>query len=134
LAKIGKGFVKTNPLVGAVLVVNNQIIGEGFHQKYGEAHAEVNAINDVLQNHENAAEILKKATLYVTLEPCAHSGKTPPCADLIIKHEIPNVVIGCTDSFAQVNGKGIEKLKNTGVNVKVGVLEEECRKLNERFF
>lgn len=134
LAKIGKGFVKTNPLVGAVLVVNNQIIGEGFHQKYGEAHAEVNAINSVLQNFENAAEILKKATLFVTLEPCAHFGKTPPCADLIIKHQIPNVVIGCTDSFAQVNGKGIEKLKNAGVNVTVGVLEEECRKLNERFF
>jgi diaminohydroxyphosphoribosylaminopyrimidine deaminase/5-amino-6-(5-phosphoribosylamino)uracil reductase len=134
LAKIGKGFVKTNPLVGAVLVLNNQIIGEGYHQKYGEAHAEVNAINDVLENFKNASELLKNATLYVTLEPCAHFGKTPPCADLIIKHKIPNVVIGCTDSFEQVNGKGIEKLKNSGVNVKVGVLEKECRKLNERFF
>lgn len=134
LAKLGMGAVSPNPMVGAVIVYNDQIIGEGYHHKYGEAHAEVNAVNDVLMHQANALELLKKATIYVTLEPCAHFGKTPPCADLIIKHQIPNVVIGCLDPFDSVNGKGAERLKQAGLNVTVGVLEAECLELNKRFF
>jgi diaminohydroxyphosphoribosylaminopyrimidine deaminase/5-amino-6-(5-phosphoribosylamino)uracil reductase len=121
-------------MVGAVIVHEDLIIGEGYHQKYGEAHAEVNAVNQVLSNFTNADALLQKATIYVTLEPCAHFGKTPPCADLIIKHKIPNVVIGCLDPFDSVNGKGAERLKQAGVNVIVGVLEQECLALNKRFF
>ena len=121
-------------MVGAVIVYDGLIIGEGYHQKYGEAHAEVNAINEVLAKHPDAPSLLKKATIYVTLEPCAHFGKTPPCADLIIKHQIPNVVIGCLDPFDSVNGKGAERLKQAGVNVTIGVLEQECLELNKRFF
>ena len=121
-------------MVGAVIVCDGLIIGEGYHQKYGEAHAEVNAVNQVLKNFENADELLAKSTIYVTLEPCAHFGKTPPCADLIIKHKIPNVVIGCLDPFDSVNGKGAERLKNAGVSVTVGVLENECLEMNKRFF
>lgn len=134
LAKLGLGSVCPNPMVGAVIVYEEQIIGEGYHQKYGQAHAEVNAVNDVFATFDNAEELLQKATLYVTLEPCAHFGKTPPCADLIIKHKIPNVVIGCLDSFDRVNGKGAERLKNAGVGVTVGVLEKECLAINKRFF
>lgn len=134
LAYLGLGKVSPNPMVGAVIVHEDLIIGEGYHQKYGEAHAEVNAVNQVLANFINADEILQKSTIYVTLEPCAHFGKTPPCADLIIKHKIPNVVIGCLDPFDRVNGKGAERLKATGVNVTVGVLEKECIALNKRFF
>jgi diaminohydroxyphosphoribosylaminopyrimidine deaminase/5-amino-6-(5-phosphoribosylamino)uracil reductase len=134
LAKLGIGNVNPNPMVGAVIVHSQKIIGEGYHQKYGEAHAELNAINDVFKNHPNATELLKEATIYVTLEPCAHFGKTPPCADLIIKHKIPKAVIGCRDPFARVNGQGIEKLKNAGLEVTEGILEQECIELNKRFF
>lgn len=134
LAKLGKGFVSPNPMVGAVIVCDDKIIGEGYHRQYGQAHAEVNAVNQVLANFSHAADLLKRATIYVTLEPCAHYGKTPPCADLIIKHQIPHVVVGCRDPFDQVNGKGIEKLQTARVNVVVGVLQNECLDLNKRFF
>ncbi len=134
LAQLGMGHVSPNPMVGAVIVHNDRVIGEGYHRKYGEAHAEVNAVNQVLEKFDNDEELLKHSTLYVSLEPCAHYGKTPPCADLIIKHHIPKVVVGCRDPFEQVNGKGIEKLKQAGVEVILGVLENECRWLNRRFF
>lgn len=134
LAELGKGSVSPNPMVGAVIVHQGRVIGEGYHHKYGEAHAEVNAIDRVIERFDNADELLRKSTIYVSLEPCAHYGKTPPCADLIIKHHIPNVVVGCRDPFAQVDGKGIEKLKDAGINVAVGVLEKECQWLNRRFF
>jgi diaminohydroxyphosphoribosylaminopyrimidine deaminase/5-amino-6-(5-phosphoribosylamino)uracil reductase len=129
LAQLGMGFVSPNPMVGCVIVYNDRIIGEGYHQRYGQAHAEVNAVNSVSDQ-----SLLSQSTIYVSLEPCAHYGKTPPCADLIIKHRIPNVVIGCRDPFDEVNGKGIEKLKAAGINVTVGVLEQECLELNKRFF
>jgi diaminohydroxyphosphoribosylaminopyrimidine deaminase / 5-amino-6-(5-phosphoribosylamino)uracil reductase len=131
LAALGKGNVAPNPMVGAVLVHNNKIIGEGYHQKYGEAHAEVNCISNVLPHLQH---LICESTLYVSLEPCSHFGKTPPCVDLILKHKIPNVVIGCSDSFEKVNGKGIEKLKVNGVNVICTILENECIDLNKRFF
>jgi diaminohydroxyphosphoribosylaminopyrimidine deaminase/5-amino-6-(5-phosphoribosylamino)uracil reductase len=134
LAALGMGNVSPNPMVGAVIVHDGRIIGEGYHQKYGEAHAEVNAVNQVLANFENAADLLKQSTIYVSLEPCAHYGKTPPCADLIIKHRISKVVVGSRDLFDQVDGKGIEKLQEAGIEVVVGVLEEECKWLNRRFF
>jgi diaminohydroxyphosphoribosylaminopyrimidine deaminase/5-amino-6-(5-phosphoribosylamino)uracil reductase len=134
LAALGLGKVSPNPMVGAVIVLDDKIIGEGYHQKYGQAHAEVNAVNDVLAKFDNAGELLKRATIYVSLEPCAHYGKTPPCADLIIKHRIPKVIVGCRDPFDQVDGKGIEKLKDAGIEVTVGVLEEECKWLNRRSF
>ena len=129
LAAKGLGNVAPNPMVGCVIVLDDKIIGEGYHQQYGEAHAEVNAIDSI----ENK-ELLKKATLYVNLEPCAHFGKTPPCADLIIQHQIPFVVIGAIDSNEKVSGKGIEKLKNAGVDVTSGILQKECKQLNKRFF
>lgn len=129
LAAKGLGSVSTNPLVGCVIVYNEEIIGEGYHQKYGEAHAEVNAINSV-----TSKEQLKESTLYVNLEPCAHYGKTPPCSDLIIANKIKRVVIGTIDTFSKVAGKGIEKLKNASLQVDTGVLEYECRDLNKRFF
>ena len=129
LAKKGLGSVSPNPMVGCVIVYNNKIIGEGFHQNYGDAHAEVNAINSV----QNKA-LLKKSTLYVNLEPCAHFGKTPPCANLIAEKQIPHVVIGCVDIFSEVSGKGIEKLKFSGIDVTLGVLEKESQYLNRRFF
>lgn len=128
---MGAGYVAPNPMVGAVLVYNDSIIGEGFHQQYGQAHAEVNCINSVAEENE---QFIEKSTLYVSLEPCAHFGKTPPCADLIIKNNIPKVVIGCRDSYVAVNGKGIEKLTAAGVDVTVGVLEDEALALNKRFF
>lgn len=131
LAKMGIGNVAPNPMVGAVLVYDGQIIGEGWHQQYGGAHAEVNCINSV--SNENK-KYIKASTLYVSLEPCAHVGKTPPCADLIIKHQIPKIVIGCNDPFEEVDGKGIEKLLAAGINVETGVMEEECKELNKRFF
>jgi diaminohydroxyphosphoribosylaminopyrimidine deaminase/5-amino-6-(5-phosphoribosylamino)uracil reductase len=134
LALSGMGNVSPNPMVGAVVVHNDRIIGEGYHQKYGEAHAEVNAINQVMANHANAAELLKQSAIYVSLEPCAHYGKTPPCADLIIKHQIPRAIIGCRDPFAEVDGKGMEKLAAAGITLTTGVLEKECRWLNRRFF
>jgi diaminohydroxyphosphoribosylaminopyrimidine deaminase/5-amino-6-(5-phosphoribosylamino)uracil reductase len=134
LAALGMGSVSPNPMVGAVIVIDTIIIGEGYHHKYGEAHAEVNAINQVISNFSDSADLLDQSTLYVSLEPCAHYGKTPPCADLIIKHKIPKVVIGCRDPFEAVNGKGIEKLLEAGVDITVGVLEKECQWLNRRFF
>ncbi|MEX8547817.1 MAG: bifunctional diaminohydroxyphosphoribosylaminopyrimidine deaminase/5-amino-6-(5-phosphoribosylamino)uracil reductase RibD [Mucilaginibacter sp.] len=134
LAALGAGFVSPNPMVGAVIVHQHKIIGEGYHQKYGQPHAEVNAIKTVLERFSNAADLLKEATIYVSLEPCAHFGKTPPCADLIIKNQIPKVVVGCRDPFVQVDGKGIEKLRNAGIEVIENVLEAECLALNKRFF
>ncbi|MDB5089871.1 MAG: riboflavin biosynthesis protein RibD [Mucilaginibacter sp.] len=134
LAGLGIGAVSPNPMVGAVVVFEDKIIGEGYHHKYGEAHAEVNAINRIINNFPDAAKLLKQSTIYVSLEPCAHYGKTPPCADLIIKHQISKVVVGCCDPFSQVDGKGIGKLKEAGIEVVVGVLEKECKWLNRRFF
>ena len=134
LAGLGVGNVSPNPMVGAVVVMDTVIIGEGYHHKYGEAHAEVNAINQVISAFSDWAELLDQSILYVSLEPCAHYGKTPPCADLIIKHKIPRVVVGCRDPFEEVDGKGIDKLKDAGVEVITGVLENECRWLNRRFF
>ncbi len=133
LAKLGAGFVAPNPMVGAVLVCDDKIIGEGWHQQYGQAHAEVNCIASVRKEDE---ELISQSTLYVSLEPCAHFGKTPPCADLIIKHKIPKVVIGCRDPFKEVDGKGIEKLKAAGVEVEMAdrLLGYECKKINKRFF
>ena len=129
LAKEGMGLVSPNPMVGCVIVYKNEIIGEGVHQEYGKSHAEVNAIASTKNK-----SLLQKSTLYVNLEPCAHFGKTPPCCNLIIKHKIPKVVIGCIDSFSKVSGKGIEKMKNAGIKVIVGILEQESRMLNKRFF
>lgn len=129
LAILGMGNVAPNPMVGCVIVYNGVIIGEGYHQKFGEAHAEVNAIRSVKN-----PELLCESTLYVSLEPCAHFGKTPPCSDLIIESRIPQVVIGTVDPFAKVAGLGIERMKRTGIEVEVGVLEAECREINRRFF
>ncbi len=129
LAKKGIGTTRPNPSVGAVIVYENKIIGEGFTSPYGGPHAEVNAINSV-QNQD----LLKEATIYVTLEPCSHHGKTPPCADLIIEKEIPNIVIGCVDTNSLVAGKGIKRLKKAGRNVIVGVCEEDCKEHHKRFF
>lgn len=134
LALQGLGTTSPNPLVGAVLVYQGQTIAEGYHQKLGEAHAEVNAIQAAINRYPNANELFKQSTLYVTLEPCAHFGKTPPCADLIVRHEIPKVVIGCRDPFPQVDGKGVQKLKNAGIEIIEGILEKECLALNKRFF
>lgn len=128
LARLGAGHVAPNPLVGCVIVKNDRIIGEGFHRKVGEAHAEVNAIGSVLDHAD-----LQDATLYVSLEPCAHHGRTPPCADLIVKMKIPRVVIGCEDPFAKVNGAGIRRLQEADVDVTVGVLKREALQLNRRF-
>ncbi|MFC2110452.1 bifunctional diaminohydroxyphosphoribosylaminopyrimidine deaminase/5-amino-6-(5-phosphoribosylamino)uracil reductase RibD [Bacteroidota bacterium] len=129
LAQKGIGTTRPNPSVGAVVVCDNKIIGEGFTSPYGGCHAEVNAINSVVDK-----ALLIKATIYVTLEPCAHFGKTPPCADLIVKHKIPNVVIGCIDTNSQVAGKGVERLLAAGCKVVVGVLENECLEQHKRFF
>ncbi len=130
LARLGTGSVAPNPLVGAVLVYQDRIIGEGWHRQYGQAHAEVNCINSVSTTDLPS---IQEATLYVSLEPCAHYGKTPPCSDLIIEKKIPRVVIGCRDPFKEVNGRGIEKLKRAGIMVEVGILEEACKLLNKRF-
>lgn len=129
LAKIGLANAMPNPSVGAVIVYKDTIIGEGYTAAFGGSHAEVNAINSV-QNQE----LLKESTLYVTLEPCSHFGKTPPCAHLIIDKKIPKVVIGCVDPFAKVAGKGIQLLKDNGIEVLTGVLEEECKASHKRFF
>jgi len=134
LALLGAGNIGAGAMVGAVIVHNNKIIGEGYHMKYGEAHAEVNAIKDAIEKNQDAIELLKNSIIYVSLEPCAHFGKTPPCSDLIIKHKIPTVVIGCRDPFDQVDGKGVEKLKNAGINIIEGILSEECLDVNKRFF
>lgn len=129
LAKNGLGQTYPNPLVGSVIVHQGKIIGEGWHRKAGEPHAEVNAIASVKDK-----SLLKEATIYVSLEPCSHFGKTPPCCDLIIAHEIPNVVVGTVDPFSEVSGSGIQRLKASGKNVLVGILEKECQELNKRFF
>ena len=129
IAKNGLGQTRPNPMVGSVIVLNDRIIGEGFTSKYGGSHAEVNAINSVADK-----TLLKEATIYVTLEPCSHYGKTPPCSDLIIHHQIPNIVIGCVDDNPEVAGKGIKKLMEAGRNVRVGVLEAECKAHHKRFF
>ena len=131
LAKLGAGYVAPNPMVGAVLVHEEKIIGEGHHQNYGGPHAEVNCINSVKKEDENK---ISSSVLFVSLEPCSHFGKTPPCSDLIIANKIPEVVIGCRDPFKEVDGKGIEKLKTAGIKVTYGILEKECQQLNKRFF
>ena len=131
LAKQGIGNVTPNPMVGAVLIYDNKIIGEGYHQKYGGAHAEVNCLTSV---QEQDKYLIEKGTLYVSLEPCSHYGKTPPCVDLIIKNKIKKVIIGCIDVYKEVAGKGIQKLQDAGVEVITGILEKECMDLNKRFF
>jgi diaminohydroxyphosphoribosylaminopyrimidine deaminase/5-amino-6-(5-phosphoribosylamino)uracil reductase len=128
LAGKGAGRVSPNPMVGSVIVHGDEVIGEGYHACYGEAHAEVHAINAV-----SRPELLASSTLYVNLEPCAHFGKTPPCSDLIISKQIPRVVVGCRDPYPEVAGRGIGKLTDAGVSVTVGVLEEESLRLNEAF-
>lgn len=129
LAKNGLGTTYPNPMVGSVIVYDGKIIGEGWHRKAGEPHAEVNAINSVKDK-----SLLSKATIYVSLEPCSHFGKTPPCCDLIIAHKIPKVVIGTIDPHSKVAGSGIKKLIENGADVTVGILEKKCTELNKRFF
>ena len=129
LARFGMGTVSPNPMVGCVIVHDGLIIGEGYHCEFGMPHAEVNAVNRVKNK-----SLLKESTLYVTLEPCSHHGKTPPCADLILRYEIPNIVVGTVDPFAEVAGKGIKKLRDGGCNVMEGFCEEKCVELNRRFF
>jgi diaminohydroxyphosphoribosylaminopyrimidine deaminase/5-amino-6-(5-phosphoribosylamino)uracil reductase len=131
LAQQAAGHVAPNPLVGAVLVHQDRIIGEGFHRQYGGPHAEVNCIDSV---QEADRPLISQSTMYVSLEPCAHHGKTPPCADLIVRHRIPEVIIGCRDPFIEVDGKGIDKLHAAGIKTTVGVLEKEATELNKRFF
>ena len=131
LASQGAGYVAPNPMVGAVLVHEGRIIGEGFHEIYGGPHAEVNCLASVKPADR---QFIPYAVLYVSLEPCAHHGKTPPCADLIIENRISEVVVGCHDPFPAVDGKGIEKLLSAGITVKEGVEEEACRDINKRFF
>lgn len=131
LATLGAGHVAPNPMVGAVLVYEDKIIGEGYHMLYGKPHAEVNCLASVKGED---VHLIEQSFMYVSLEPCAHFGKTPPCADLIIANKIKTVVVGCRDPFEQVDGKGIEKLQNAGITVITGVLENECKELNKRFF
>lgn len=131
LAQLGAGDVAPNPMVGAVLVHDNKIIGEGYHQQYGAAHAEVNCFNSVSPANQH---LIKASTLYVSLEPCNHFGKTPPCADLIIQHGVPQVVIGSSDPFAAVDGKGIAKLRAAGIIVTENILQQAVFDLNKRFF
>lgn len=128
LARHGVGRTAPNPMVGAVVVHNGVIVGEGYHRCYGEAHAEVNAIASVRDE-----AVLRDSTIYVSLEPCSHYGKTPPCAELIIRKGIPRVVVGCMDPFPEVSGRGVRMLRDAGIEVVTGVLEEECRALNEVF-
>lgn len=130
LAELGAGYTSPNPLVGAVLVFEGRIIGEGYHKQYGGPHAEVNCIGSV---KEADRSLISKSTLYVSLEPCVHHGKTPPCTDLILREEIPRVVIGCRDPFSEVDGKGMEKLLAHGVQVDYPVLNVESKELNRRF-
>jgi diaminohydroxyphosphoribosylaminopyrimidine deaminase/5-amino-6-(5-phosphoribosylamino)uracil reductase len=133
LARLGMGKVSPNPVVGAVIVCDGRIIGEGYHEAFGEAHAEVNALKSVLDKYPDGQDLLKRSTIYVSLEPCVHFGKTPPCTDSIINHSIPRAVIGCRDPFNHVNGKGTEKLKDAGIEVIEGVCEDQCITLNKRF-
>ena len=129
LAESGEGNTLSNPLVGSVIVYKGKIIGEGYHRKFGENHAEVNAIESV----QNKA-LLKESTLFVNLEPCSHFGKTPPCSDLIIQMNIPRVIIGTIDTSSKVSGRGIKKMKESGIDIETGILKKECRFLNRRFF
>ncbi len=131
LAQKGCGYVSPNPMVGAILVYNDQIIGEGYHQKYGEAHAEVNCLQSVPERFRG---MIRSSTLFVSLEPCSHFGKTPPCTDLILKNNIRKCIIGCSDPFELVDGRGIARLKEGGVDVETGILEQECINVNKRFF
>ena len=131
LAANGRQNAKPNPMVGAVIVCEGRIIGEGYHVRCGQSHAEVNAFSSVKPCD---LEYLRRSTIYVSLEPCCHFGKTPPCADLIIQKGVKRVVVGCLDPFSKVAGKGVEKLRQAGIEVTVGVLEEECRRLNSTFF
>ena len=131
LAACGRNETRPNPIVGAVIVADGRIIGEGYHVRCGEGHAEVNAFASVSAADE---ALLPEATIYVSLEPCSHYGKTPPCADLIISKGVRRVVVGCVDSFASVKGRGIERIRAAGIEVVTGILEEECRWLNRRFF
>jgi diaminohydroxyphosphoribosylaminopyrimidine deaminase/5-amino-6-(5-phosphoribosylamino)uracil reductase len=131
LARLGAGKVAPNPMVGAVLVHDERIIGEGYHREYGQPHAEVNCINSVAEENRRS---VSASTLYVALEPCTHFGKTPPCSDLIIQKRIPKVVIGCRDPYTEVDGKGIDKLQKAGIETVTGILEQECKELNKRFF
>ena len=131
LARCGRYGAPPNPMVGAVIVCNGRIIGEGYHRRCGEAHAEVNAVNSVRPADR---PLLRHSTIYVSLEPCAHFGRTPPCAELIARLGIPHVVVGCVDPFARVQGRGIAMLREAGCDVTVGVLDAECRELNRRFF
>jgi diaminohydroxyphosphoribosylaminopyrimidine deaminase/5-amino-6-(5-phosphoribosylamino)uracil reductase len=128
LARNGEGFTSPNPMVGCVIVSQGKIIGEGWHRKCGEAHAEVNAVKSVRDT-----SLLQGATLYVTLEPCSHYGKTPPCADMVAALPVSHVVVGMKDPFPAVSGRGIQKLLDAGKTVDVGVLEDECRRLNDKF-
>jgi diaminohydroxyphosphoribosylaminopyrimidine deaminase/5-amino-6-(5-phosphoribosylamino)uracil reductase len=128
LALHGLGYTAPNPLVGSVIVYNDKIIGEGYHQKYGGSHAEVNAINSVTDK-----SLLEKSTLYVNLEPCSHTGKTPPCADLIIMSRIPTVVAGITDPNPLVSGMGFKKMTEAGISVTTGLLADRCTEINKRF-
>ena len=131
LAQNGRQNAKPNPMVGAVIVsADGRIIGEGYHVRCGEGHAEVNAFASVRPEDE---PLLPESTIYVSLEPCSHYGKTPPCADLIINKGVRRVVVGCIDEFAEVQGRGIKKLREAGIEVEVGVLEAECKALNRRF-
>lgn len=133
LAENGRQNAQPNPMVGAVITdKDGNIIGEGYHIRCGEAHAEVNAFADCERRGNN--HLLPEATIYVSLEPCAHYGKTPPCADLIIRKGVKRVVVGCVDSFSEVSGRGIQRIKDAGIEVTVGVLEEECKELNRAFF
>lgn len=132
LAALGAGSASPNPMVGCVIVRGGRVIGEGWHRQYGGPHAEVNAIADAEANGHS--ELLKESTLYVNLEPCSHWGKTPPCADLIIEKGIPRVVVGCIDSYCEVSGRGIAKMREAGIDVTVGMLEQECLHFNRRFF
>lgn len=129
LADNGAGYVAPNPMVGAVIVCNGRVVGEGYHQHYGEKHAEANAISSVKDK-----SLLKQSTIYVSLEPCSHQGKQPPCCDLIIQHNIPKVVVATTDPNPLVAGRGIQRLRNAGIDVQVGLLEKEAREQNRRFF
>ena len=128
LAKLGMGLVAPNPMVGCVIVHDGKIIGEGYHRKYGESHAEVNAINSV-----KSPDLLCESTMYVTLEPCSHFGKTPPCADLIVEKKIPRVIVGGLDTNEKVSGRGLERLRIAGIEVITGVLEDDCNRMNRRF-
>lgn len=131
LARMGMGKVAPNPMVGAVLVYKDEIIGEGYHETFGESHAEVNCINSVKEENK---KFIKSSRLFVSLEPCAHFGKTPPCSQLIIKENIREVIIGCGDSYKEVAGKGIQQLEEDGINVTTPFLENDCREINKRFF